>query len=182
MTVSEIKARLNKSLEFLTSEFVNIRAGRATPNILEDLEVSAYQSTMTIKELGSITVLDFQNLVISPWDKNTISAIVKAIRESDLNLNPSDDGSVIRVPVPPLTEERRHELTKLAAKKAEETRQAMRNIRQDAMKDIDKDFADKKIGEDEKFTQKEEIEKVVKEIVGKVDILLEEKTKDLLTI
>ncbi len=182
MTQTELKSRLNKALEFLQSELVSIRAGRANTSILENLSVSAYGAMMTMKELGSITVLDSQNLVISPWDKGLVQSIVKAIRESDLNLNPTDDGNVVRVPIPALTEERRVELTKLAAKKAEDTKQTIRGIRQDAMKEIDKDFTDKKLGEDEKFTLKEEVEDTVKEFANKIDDLLEAKKKDLMTI
>ncbi len=182
MTQIELKSRLNKTLEFLQSELVSIRAGRANSSILENLSVNAYGSMMTMKELGSITVLDSQNLVISPWDKGLVQSIVKTIRESDLNLNPTDDGNVVRIPIPALTEERRIELAKLAAKKAEETKQTVRGIRQDAMKEIDKDFTDKKLGEDEKFTLKEEVEDIVKEYANKIDELLEAKKKDLMTI
>ena len=116
---------------------------------------------MTLKELGSITLSDSQTIVVSPWDKSLLPQIRTAITESDLHLNPVDTGGTLKVPVPPLTEERRKELTKLVSQKVEATKQAIRNIRQDAMKDIDALFSEKKIGEDEKFTQKEDVEDVV---------------------
>ena len=137
---------------------------------------------MTIKELGSITLLDNQNLIISPWDRGLIQPIGKAIRESELKLNPIEDSDKIRVPVPSLTEERRKEFTKLVSSKVEEAKNSMRNVRQDAMKDVDKDFADKLIGEDDKFRQKEEIEKIVKEFSETVEELGESKKEELMTI
>ena len=182
MTPAELKPRLRKALEFFISDIQTVRTGRATPTVLEDVTIQAYGSPMTLKELGSITVLDAQTLVVSPWDKNQIPAIVKAIRDSEMKLTPVDDGNVIRVPIPPLTEERRIELTKIVAKKAEEAKQTLRNIRQDTMKDIDKEFADKKIGEDDKFTQREEVEKIVKEFSEEIDTASEAKKKDLMTV
>jgi ribosome recycling factor len=182
MVSTEYKNKLDKALDFLKLELTQVRTGRASPSLLEEVEVEAYGSTMKVKELGSISLLDAQNLLVLPWDKSLLKSISKAIRESDLKLNPIDDSDKIRVPVPALTEERRKELAKLVSQKVEDSKNVARNIRQDIMKDIDKQFADKEIGEDEKFRFKEDTEKVIKEYVTKIDELGEDKKADLLKI
>jgi len=159
-----------------------VRTGRASPSLLEEIKVNAYNSKMAIKELSSIMVPDPQSLVVSPWDKSLLQEINSAIKSSDLNLNPFIDGDVVRVPIPDLTEERRKELSKSVIAKVEEVKGSIRNIRQEAMKDIDTQFAAKQISEDEKFTQNEEIEKIVKEYTDKVVELGEAKKADLLKI
>jgi len=182
MNKSELKSKLEKSVEFLKNDISNVRTGRANPSLVSDVIVDAYGSKMTLKELGSITLLDSQTISVSPWDKSMVHSISKAIREGDLNLNPVEDSDRVRVPVPPLTEERRKELGKVVGLKSEEAKQAIRNIRQDTMKDIDKDFSDKLIGEDEKFTQRDEVEKIVKESVDLIDKICEAKKVELMTI
>ena len=182
MTTTELKSRLAKSLDFAKAEFNQIRTGRANPSLLEDVKVEAYGSFMSVKELGTIVIQDPQNIVVSPWDKGLLSAIAKAIREAGLNLNPVEDSDKIRVPLPSLTEERRKEMTKVITAKVEECKNVMRNVRQDAMKDVEKQFTDKEIGEDQKFKLKEEIEDVVKDYVSQVDSIGEAKKKDLMTI
>ncbi|MFZ5425284.1 MAG: ribosome recycling factor [Patescibacteria group bacterium] len=182
MQTLELKKKLNTSIEFLSEELTKLRTGRATPGLIENITVNAYGANMTIKEVGSVTVPDSQLLVISPWDKSLLKNIEKSIRESDLNLNPVVDGDIVRVSIPSLTEERRKEFAKIASSKVEECKQAIRNVRQDAMKAIDKKYADKLIGEDEKFTQREEVEDVVKEYVSKAESLGEAKKKDILTV
>lgn len=182
MNQSELKSKLEKSLEFFRNELNQVRTGRATPALIENIEVDAYGSNMKLIELGSITAMDSQNLVVIPWDKNLLSGVAKAIRESELHLNPVVDNDRVRVPIPALTEERRKEFVKLASSKCEETKNAMRSIRQDAMRDIDKAFNEKSLGEDEKFTQKEAVEKTVKEYVTKADELTEAKKEDLLKV
>lgn len=182
MTPTDLKNKLLKSVDFLKADLNQVRTGRANPSLLEDVRAEAYGSTMSIKELGTIVVQDPQNIIISPWDKGLVSSISKAIREAGLNLNPVEDSDKIRVPLPALTEERRKELTKVVTTKAEECKNALRNVRQDAMKDVDKSFGDKQIGEDEKFRLKEEIEDIVKDCVSQVDDLAEAKKKDLMTV
>lgn len=182
MTTSELKSKMERSLEYLQGELSKIRTGRASPALIEEIKVTAYDSKMAIRELGSITVSDPQNLVVSPWDKNLADQIAKAIRESDLDLNPFVDDDLVRVPLPDLTEERRKEMTKRVTNKVEELKSSIRNIRQEAMKDIDKQFEDKEISEDEKFDTKEEVDKIAKEFTDKVEELGENKKKDLLSI
>lgn len=182
MTQSELKSKLEKSVEFLREELSKIRTGRATPAIIESVKVNAYGTQMAVKEVGSIAVSDPQNLVVSPWDKNLADEIAKAIRESDLNLNPSVDGAVVRVPIPTLTEERRKEMAKMVSSKVEEVKSSLRNTRQDAMKDIDDLFEKKEIGEDAKFKQKDDVEELVKEYTEKAVEMGENKKSDLLSI
>jgi len=135
-----------------------------------------------IIELGSITVLDSQNLAVVPWDKGLIKSITKAIRENQASLTPIEESDRIRVPVPSLTEERRKELAKMVGVKAEESKNAIRNIRQEAMKDIEKMFSDKSIGEDEKFRLKEETEKIVREFIDGVEEISETKRSEILSV
>ncbi len=182
MTTSELKSKLDRSLEFLQSELSQIRTGRANPSLLEDVEIEAYESKMTLKELGSITLADAQTITITLWDRSLLPVVSKAIREGDLKLNPVEAGGNLKVPVPPLTEDRRKELVKLVNQKVEETKQSVRNIRQDAMKDIDKDFEDKSISEDEKFAQKDEVEDIVKEYVDKAEEDGKAKNSELMTV
>lgn len=182
MTQSELKTKLEKSLDYFKTELTQIRTGRATPSLIENIEVDAYGTKMKLKELGNISLLDNQNLVVMAWDKGLMGSIASAIRESELKLNPVPEPDRVRVPVPALTEERRKEFAKIVSTKAEETKNSMRSIRQDAMREIDKDFTDKLIGEDDKFRLKEEVEKIIKDFVTKADELAESKKSDLMTI
>lgn len=182
MNTPELKLKLSKSIEFLKSELSQIRTGRASPSLIESVFVEAYDSKMSVKELGTITVMDSQNLVVSPWDKSLLKPIAKAIRESGLGLNPIDEPDRVRIPVPALTEERRTELAKIVSVKVEECKNSLRNVRQDAMKYVEKEFADKNISEDEKFSQKEEVEKTLKTFIEQADELGEAKKKELLVI
>jgi ribosome recycling factor len=182
MTTSELKNRLDKTVEFLQTELTQIRTGRANPSLLENITVEVYESKMSLKELGSITLADAQTIMVSPWDKSLLSEIAKAIRESDINLNPVEVGATLKVPIPPLTEERRKELAKMVNSKVEDAKQAMRNIRQEAMKDIEKDFEDDKLTEDDKYLLRDEVEETVKEHVDDVEEMGEKKTKELMTV
>ncbi len=182
MLKSELDSKLNKTLDFLKSELNQIRTGRATPTLIENIVADAYGSKMTLKELGSITSLDSQTLVVTPWDSGNASSILKAIRESELHLNPIDDSGRVRVPIPSLTEERRKEFIKLASVKLEECRQAIRSVRQEAMKDVDASFAKKELSEDEKFSMKEDIEDLIKKYTGQAEEIAEAKKEDLLKI
>lgn len=182
MTNNELKTRLQKTLDFLSSELSQISTGRASPSMLESVKVPAYGGFMSMREVGSISVTDSNNLMVTPWDKGLVSAVAKAIRDSDLNLNPAVDGEKVRVPVPGLTEERRQEFTKIASTKVETAKNSMRSVRQDAMKDIDKDFSNKSISEDEKFTLKEAVEDILKEFIGISDEMGDKKKKDLMTL
>ncbi|MDC0449047.1 ribosome recycling factor [bacterium] len=117
MSAIQPKSKLEKTMEFLREELATVRTGRANPGMVEDISLDAYGSPMTIKELGSIVIQDPQNIIVAPWDKGLVSAISKAIRESELQLNPVEENDRLRVPVPPLTEERRTEFAKIVATK-----------------------------------------------------------------
>jgi ribosome recycling factor len=179
MTKTELTKKLDTALDFFKSELSQIRTGRASPALLEELEVEAYGSKMKIKELGTILVPEPQMLTVSPWDKSLLSDIDKAIRNSELKLNPVVADDVVRVPIPSLTEERRQEFAKLVTSKMEAVRQSIRNIRQDAMKSLEKQFDEKEISEDEKFTTKDEFEKIIRDYLSQVEDLGEEKKKAL---
>ncbi len=182
MTNAELKTKLNNSVEHLKSELAQIRTGRVTPSLLDSVKVNAYGTQMSVKEVGTISTVDAQTLQITPWDKNMLDSVAKAIRESELKLNPVVQATHVIVPIPSLTEERRKEFTRLVSTKTEETKQAIRNIRQDAMKDIDVSFEKKEFGEDEKFTLKEKVEEIVKECVEEVEEISEQKKKDIMQI
>ncbi len=182
MTKSELQKKLDAALDFFKSDIAQVRTGRANPGLLEDLSVDAYGSMMKVKELATISVPEPQMIVISPWDKGVLQSIDKAIRNSDLKLNPVVADGVLRVPIPPLSEERREEFAKMVNAKMEQARQSLRNIRQDALKEIDKQFLDKELSEDEKFTKKDEVEKMIKEYTNTITELGEAKREQILEI
>ncbi len=183
MNTSEIKNRLVKSLEFLKSEVSQIRTGRVSPSLISDISVEAYPgSFMTIKELGSIVVMDPHNLAVTPWDKGVLDSITSGIKNSDLGVSAIKEADRVRISVPALTEERRVEFTKDASEKVENCKGSIRNIRQEVMKDIEKDFSDKVISEDEKFRQKEEVEDIIKDYLNQADEIGEEKKKEIMTV
>lgn len=174
---------MEKSLDFLKSELNQIRTGRVSPSLISDVQVEAYPgSFMTIKEIGSINVMDPHNLAVIPWDKGVLESIVSAIKSSDLGVSAIQEADRVRVSVPSLTEERREEFAKDVSEKVEDCKSAMRNIRQEAMKDIDKEFSEKAITEDEKFRQREKTEDTVKEFVDEADEIGEEKRKEIMTV
>jgi ribosome recycling factor len=180
MNTTELQRKLNDSLEFLKGELAQIRTGRVTPGLLDSVIVNAYGSNLTVREVGTINVLDPQTLQVTPWDKNLLEAISNGIKNSDLNLNPSIRNDSVIIPIPTLTEERRKEFTRTVSVKMEEVKNSMRSVRQDAMKEIDTAFEKKEFGEDEKFTMKDEVEDMVKEFVAKAEELGEQKKDDIL--
>lgn len=178
----ELNQKLTLSLEFFAGELTKIRTGRASSALVEDLELDAYGGKMKIREVASISVPEPQIIVISPWDKSLLKDIEKALRDSPLGVNPVVGGDSIKVPIPPLTEERRKDLVKLVGVKLEECKNSMRNLRQEAMKQIDKAFVDKEIGEDDKYNQREEVEEIVKDYVSRAEKLAEAKKEEVLKI
>lgn len=183
MNTSELKSRLEKSVEFLESDLRQIRTGRVSPALISDIQVEAYPgSFMTIKEVGSINVMDSHNLAVVPWDRGVLESIVSAIKGSDLGVSAIQEADRVRVSVPSLTEERRVEFAKDASEKVESCKSSMRNIRQEVMKDIDRDFSDKIITEDEKFKQRETTEEIIKEFISRADDIGEDKKMEILTV
>lgn len=182
MTKKEFESQLEISLEQLKEDLAQIRTGRVTPAILDSVKVEAYDSKMSIQEIGSVTLLNASTLVIVPWDKSLLSNISKAIQESDIQVTPIVEGDRVRLPFPGLTEERRKEFARVVSDKVEECRQRLRRVRQDAMKAIDKMFSDKEIGEDEKFQTKDDLEEIVKDSNESVDKIGDKKIQEIMTV
>ncbi len=180
--IKDADQRMNKSLEALKHELAKIRTGRAHPSLLEHITVSYYGSEVPLNQAANISVQDARTLTITAWDKNIIADIEKAILNSDLGLNPATAGEVIRVPLPPLTEERRKELTKVVRNEAEKSRIAIRNIRRDANHAMKEMVKAKEISEDQERRGEEQIQKLTDSHIKEIDKILEEKEKELMEI
>lgn len=178
--IKEAEQKMDKSVESLQQELSGFRTGRATPNLLDVVHVDAYGSKMKINQLGNITVPDSHLIVIDLWDKSLIGAVEKAIMASPLGVNPSNDGRLIRIPIPPLSEERRKELTKVANKMAEEARVAVRNIRRHILETLKKEQKDGKITEDDLHRFSDEVQKLTDKHIEKIDQVLKAKEKDIM--
>lgn len=176
---TDIKQRMEKTLHALKESFVKIRTSRAHPSLLEQVMVNCYGSELPLAQVATIHASDAQTLTVTPFDKSITSQIEKAIRIADLGLNPANSGTVIRVPMPPLNEERRKEFVKLAKTEAENARVSVRNIRRDANDQIKKN---KELSEDEKTKSENEIQKLTDHHIKEIDKILAEKEKDLLDV
>ncbi|NMA55190.1 MAG: ribosome recycling factor [Firmicutes bacterium] len=179
---SEAEEKMEKSLETFRKELAVMRTGRATPALLERVMVDYYGSPMPINQVATISVPESQLLVIQPWDRSIIKEIEKAILKSDLGLNPSSDGTLIRLPIPSLTEERRRDLARIVWKKAEETKIAVRNIRREANDELKRLEKEESISEDEIKRRQQEIQKLTDKFVGDVDSVAEAKEKEIMSI
>lgn len=174
--------RMKKSIEALKHEFAKIRTGRAHPSLLEHIKVPYYGSEVPISQVANVAVEDSRTLTVTPWERNLVPVIEKAIMTSDLGLNPSTAGTVIRVPMPALTEQRRRELVKVVRHEAENGRVSIRNIRRDANHELKTALKEKQISEDEERRIQEQIQKTTDQFIKEVDRLLEEKEADLLAV
>ena len=174
--------KLNKAFDHLKSDFLSIRAGRANPHILDKLQVEAYGGMSPLNQLGNVSAADARCLVISPWDKSLLKAIEKAVLASNLGINPTNDGNVIRLVFPDLTEERRKELVKQVRKLGEDSKVAVRNNRREAMEGIKKLKNGKEISEDEAKNLEQDVEESVVKSVDAVDKTVAAKEKELLTV
>jgi len=184
--INEIKQdalnRMNKSIEAFQVELTKIRTGRAHVSLLNHIMVDYYGSEVPIGQAANLTVEDARTLAVTPWDKSMVSVIEKAIMSSDLGLNPSTAGTVIRVPMPPLTEERRKELVKVVRELAENARVAVRNIRRDANNDLKALLSDKDISEDEDHKGHDLVQQVTNQSTDEIESLLQGKEKELMEI
>jgi len=178
----DAEARMQKSIEALKNELSKIRTGRAHPSLLNHISVEYYGSEVPIGQVANITVEDSRTLMVTPWEKPMVQVVEKAIMTSDLGLNPSSAGNVIRVPMPALTEERRRDLTKVVKQEGEQGKVAIRNIRRDANSDIKALLKEKEISEDEARSGEEAIQKITDKYIAEVDKLVEVKEQDLLSI
>ena len=173
---------MNKSLDALQNEYASIRAGRANPHVLDKLRVDYYGTPTPIQQVGNVSVPEARMIVIQPWEKSLLKAIEKAILTSDLGINPTNDGSVIRLVFPELTEERRKELAKDVKKKGEATKVAIRNIRRDANDTFKKMEKGDEISEDDRKEAEEKIQKLTDKMIAEVDKAVENKTKEIMTV
>lgn len=184
MTTKEVlhgaEEKMKKALEAMTREFSEIRTGRASPTLVEGLYIDYYGTPTLLKQLASISVPDAHLIVIQPWDPTAIAEIEKAIMKSNLGINPSNDGKLVRLSIPPLSKERRQELVKVVHEMSEEGRVSLRTIRRDAKEHLEKSEKDKIISEDDKFRGIDELQKIVDKYIAKVDELLKNKEKEIL--
>jgi len=180
--VAQARARMEKAVEDFRKELSGLRTGRANVSLLDHVRVDYHGTSMPINQLGTLSVPDPMMIVISPWDPSAATMIDKAIRTSDLGLNPSSDGKVVRVPIPPLTEERRKEIVKHLHKVLENHRTAVRNIRRDIKEAVEKLEKEKKISEDEKKRTVDELEKITHSETKKIEDLSAAKEKEILEV
>jgi len=184
--ISDIKkdaeSRMKKSVEALKGELTKLRTGRAHPSLLEHITVDYYGSNVPLSQVGNIGVEDARTLTITLWEKNMVQVVEKAILTSDLGLNPATSGTVLRIPMPPLTEERRRELIKVVRHEGEGAKVAIRNIRRDANNDLKELLKAKEISEDDERRGQDEVQKLTDRYIVEVDKALEAKEKDLMEI
>ncbi|HJW54464.1 MAG TPA: ribosome recycling factor [Burkholderiaceae bacterium] len=186
MAVVEVKKnaeqKMQKSIETLKADLAKVRTGRAHTGILDHVMVDYYGNPTQITQVANVTLIDARTIGVQPWEKKMISVVEKAIRESDLGLNPSTQGDMIRVPTPPLTEERRKEMVKLVKGEAEDAKIAIRNIRRDGNEALKKLLKDKACSEDDERRAQDEVQKLTDRYVAEVDKLVVEKEKEIMTV
>ena len=180
--ISSNEDRMKKTLASLKEGFASLRTGRASASLFDRIRVDAYGEKSPLNQVANIAVPEARLIVIQPWDKSLITEIEKAIRSSELSLNPSNDGKVIRISIPPLTEERRKELVKLAKNQAEQSRVAIRNIRRDGNEELKKLLKDSKITEDDETKGADDLQKLTDSYVNQVNKVLEEKEKEIMEV
>ena len=174
--------RMQKCVQVFAADLKKMRTGRAHPSLVEHLKVDSYGSEMPLNQVANIAVEDARTLVISPWDKQQVQAIEKAIHKSDLGLTPMTAGSVIRIPLPPLTEERRRDITKVVKHDAENARVSVRNVRRDVLTDVKEALKEKLISQDDERKAQEEIQKLTDRFVAEIDQHLAAKEKEVLQV
>ncbi len=186
MNIAEIRKtteqKMNKSVEALKHDLTKIRTGRAHTGLLDHIQVDYYGTLVPLAQVANVGLADARTISIQPWEKKMVQPIEKAIRESDLGLNPATTGDVIRVPMPPLTEERRKELTKVVRHEGENARVAVRNLRRDAITHLKELLKKKEVAEDEERRAQEEIQKMTDRHIADIDKLVAEKEKEIMTV
>lgn len=174
--------KMKKSVEALKTDFAKVRTGRAHTGILDHVKVDYYGSPMPINQVANVSLIDAHTVGVQPWEKPMLAKVEKAIREADLGLNPATMGDIIRVPMPPLTEERRKELVKLVRGESENGKVAVRNIRRDAIAHVKDLLKNKEIGEDDNRRAEDDIQKLTDKYIAEIDKVLAEKEKELLAV
>lgn len=186
MTIADVKKsteqRMGRSIETLRASLAKVRTGRAHTGILDHVQVDYYGSPTLLSQVANLTLIDARTIGVQPYEKKMLAAVEKAIREADLGLNPATQGELIRVPTPPLTEERRKEMVKLVKSEAEDARVSIRNIRRDANEGLKKLLKDKACSEDDERRGQDDIQKLTDRFVAEVDKLVVEKEKEVLTV
>ena len=186
MSVSDVKQqadqKMQKSIESLKNDLSKVRTGRAHPSLLDQVHVDYYGSPTPLSQVANLTLIDARTIGVQPWEKNMIAPVEKAIRESDLGLNPASMGDLIRVPMPALTEERRKELVKVVKHEGENAKIAVRNIRRDANEHLKKMLKDKDISEDDERRAQDDVQKMTDKFVAEVDKLVTQKEADIMTV
>lgn len=186
MTIADIRKtaeqKMHKTVEALKHDLAKIRTGRAHPGLLDHLHVDYYGSLVPLSQVAQIGLGDARTITVQPWEKKLVGAVEKAIRDSDLGVNPASHGDVIRVPMPPLTEERRKELTKVVRHEGETARVAVRNTRRDAITHLKDMMKKKEVSEDEERRAQDEVQKLTDRYVAEIDKVVAEKEKEVLTV
>ncbi|PIQ60569.1 MAG: ribosome recycling factor [Bacteroidetes bacterium CG12_big_fil_rev_8_21_14_0_65_60_17] len=182
LILDDASEHMNASIEHLLGEFKSIRAGRATPDMLDNIRVDYYGSITPLNQMASVSAPQSDLLMVQPWDRSALQEIEKAIQASNLGLNPSNDGSVIRLPVPPLSEDRRKELAKAAKSRAEDAKVAIRNVRRHAKDEIKKAQAEENLPEDMQYDAEERLQVLTDQHIAKVDHLMEHKEAEIMEV
>ncbi len=181
-SIKDAKGRMDKTIEALRSELSKIRSGKATTVLLDGIRVDYYGNMVPLNQVGNVSVLDAHTLSITPWEKQMVQIVDKAILEANLGLNPISDGTNLKIPIPPLNEERRKELVKLVKKFGEESKVAIRNIRRDANDHLKKEQKDKKMSEDQMHDAEAEVQKLTDEHIKLIDDTLKHKEKEIMEV
>jgi ribosome recycling factor len=186
MSVADVKKtadqKMHKSIDTLKADLAKVRTGRAHTGILDHIHVDYYGTPTQLTQVANVTLIDARTIGVQPWEKKMVAVVEKAIRDSDLGLNPSTQGDMIRVPTPALTEERRREIVKVVKGEGEDAKIAIRNIRRDANEALKKLLKDKACSEDEERRAQDEVQKLTDKFVAEVDRMIAEKEKELLTV
>ena len=180
--MDNIEIEMNKTIENLQEKFSEVRAGRANPAILNKVQIEYYGTPTPINQVASVSVPEARLIVIQPWDKSLLSQIEKAINVADIGINPMNDGQVIRLAFPELTEDRRKDLSKDIKKMSEESKVAIRNIRRDMMEEVKKQLKDSEISEDEERAKEEDIQKITDKFIGKIDEITDKKIDEIMSV
>jgi len=181
-SIAEARSQMEKSIEAMRREFASVRTGKATPALLDMVRVDAYGSKMPINQVATVSAPEARMLIVQPWDKSLMHAIEKAIQTAELGLNPANDGNVIRVPIPALTEERRKDMVRMLHKLAEEGRVAIRHARQEANKDLKRRQQAHELSEDDVHRQMDEVQKLTDSYIQKVEELLKTKEQEVMEV
>jgi len=180
--LKDARARMDKSLEALRAEIAKVRSGKATTALLDGIKVNYYGTLTPLNQVGNLTVLDAHTLAFTPWDKSMVQITDKAIMEANIGLNPVSDGTNLKIPIPPLNEERRKELVKLVKKFGEDTKVAVRNIRRDANEHLKREQKDKKITEDQLKEAEIKTQKLTDDHIKMIDDILKHKEKEIMEV